>query len=123
MAGHEDQAGTGVVRWIIDVPRSLLILLLKAYRRIVSPLYGDVCRYFPSCSAYALEAVTVHGAVKGAGLAAYRVLRCNPWSHGGIDHVPPGRRIWPEGGTPKIMVLNHPPIPADDEAADAAQGA
>jgi putative membrane protein insertion efficiency factor len=114
---------TAAGRVALDVPRQLLILLLKAYRKVFSPLYGDVCRYFPSCSAYALEAVTVHGAVKGAGLAAWRVCRCNPWSHGGIDHVPPGRRIWPEGKTPKIMVLNHPPIPPDDDAADAARGA
>lgn len=93
------------------------------YRKIVSPIYGDVCRYFPSCSAYGLEAVTVHGAIKGIGLTIWRVLRCNPFSHGGIDYVPDGRRIWPEGKTPKIMVMNHPPIPADEDAADAARGA
>lgn len=123
MASHERQLASGFVRQVIDLPRHVLILLLKAYRTVVSPLYGDVCRYFPSCSAYALEAVTVHGAVKGTGLAAHRVVRCNPWSHGGVDHVPAGHRIWPEGKTPKIMVMNHPPIPADDDAADAARGA
>lgn len=123
MASLERQPVSGFVRQVIDAPRNVLILLLKAYRTVVSPLYGDVCRYFPSCSAYALEAVTVHGAVRGTGLAAYRVVRCNPWSHGGVDHVPDGHRIWPEGKTPKIMVMNHPPIPADDDAADAARGA
>lgn len=123
MAFPEEKPSTGVIRRLVDVPRQIAVALLKGYRVVVSPLYGDVCRYFPSCSAYALESVTVHGAVKGSGLAAYRVLRCNPWSHGGIDHVPAGRRIWPNGHTPKIMVLNHPPIPADDDAADAARGA
>ncbi|WP_372699579.1 membrane protein insertion efficiency factor YidD [Arthrobacter sp. JSM 101049] len=105
------------IRVVLDLPRNLLIGLIIGYRKIVSPLYGDVCRYFPSCSAYALEAVTAHGALKGTALAAWRVARCNPWSHGGIDHVPEGHRIWPEGKTPKIMVLNHPPIPIDDDAA------
>jgi len=112
-----------LVRRLVDIPRILLIGVIVGYRKVISPLYGDVCRYFPSCSAYGLEAVTVHGAVKGSGLAAWRVLRCNPWSHGGIDHVPAGRRIWPEGKAPKIMVLNHPPIPADDDAAHVARGA
>lgn len=109
-------------RPVVDVPRDLLILLLKTYRLIVSPLYGDVCGYFPSCSAYALEAVTVHGAVRGSWLSARRLLRCNPWAKGGIDPVPPGRRIWPEGRAPKIIVLNHPPLPEVDPAADAARG-
>lgn len=124
-ANSAGQASGGVVRFILDVPRNLIIGFLKAYRKLVSPLYGDVCKYFPSCSAYALEAVTVHGAVKGVAYSTWRILRCNPMSHGGIDHVPPGGRIWPEGELPKIMVLNHPPIPPDDDerAADAAQGA
>lgn len=111
------------VRWALDAPRNLLIGLIMGYRLAISPLYGDVCRYFPSCSAYGLEAVTVHGVIKGSALTAWRILRCNPWGHGGIDHVPAGRRIWPEGKTPKIMVMNHPPIPADDDAADVARGA
>jgi hypothetical protein len=66
----------------------LLIGLLKAYRLIISPLYGNVCRYYPSCSAYALRAVEVHGAVRGTWLAGRRLLRCHPWSAGGYDPVP-----------------------------------
>jgi putative membrane protein insertion efficiency factor len=66
----------------------VLIGLLKVYRLVVSPLYGNVCRYYPSCSAYALRAVTVHGAVRGSWLAARRLLRCHPWAAGGYDPVP-----------------------------------
>lgn len=65
-----------------------LIWLLKAYRLLISPLYGDVCRYHPSCSAYALEAVTRHGAVKGSWLAGRRLVHCHPWAAGGYDPVP-----------------------------------
>ena len=68
--------------------RALLIGLLKAYRFAISPLYGQVCRYHPTCSAYALEAVTVHGSIKGSWLAARRVGRCHPWAAGGYDPVP-----------------------------------
>ncbi len=69
----------------------LLIGLLKAYRFAISPLYGDVCRYYPSCSAYALEAVQVHGSIRGTWLAGRRLLRCHPWARGGLDPVPPKR--------------------------------
>ena len=62
----------------------LLIGLLKAYRLVISPLYGNVCRYYPSCSAYALRAVEVHGAVKGSWLAGRRLLRCHPWAAGWV---------------------------------------
>jgi len=66
-----------------------LIWFLRAYRLLISPLYGQVCRYHPSCSAYALDAVTVFGAVRGSWLAARRVCRCHPWASGGYDPVPP----------------------------------
>ena len=66
----------------------LLIGLLRLYRLLISPLYGQVCRYYPSCSAYALEAVTVHGSVRGSWYSARRVARCHPWAAGGVDPVP-----------------------------------
>ncbi|HJR90035.1 MAG TPA: membrane protein insertion efficiency factor YidD [Aeromicrobium sp.] len=69
--------------------KTVLIALLRAYRFAISPLYGQVCRYHPTCSAYALEAVETHGAARGSWLAARRVLRCHPWAEGGVDHVPP----------------------------------
>jgi putative membrane protein insertion efficiency factor len=99
-------AALGRVLW--NLPRNILILLLKAYRKVISPLYGQVCRFFPSCSAYALEAITVHGAVKGSWLAVRRLGRCHPWNAGGVDHVPAGHREWPRNQTPTIVVLNNP---------------
>ena len=66
----------------------LLIGFLRVYRALISPLYGQVCRYHPSCSAYALDAVRIHGAARGSVLAARRVGRCHPWAAGGYDPVP-----------------------------------
>lgn len=68
--------------------RWVLIGVLRAYRFLVSPLYGPVCRYHPSCSSYALTAVTRFGAVRGTWMAGRRVARCHPWSFGGYDPVP-----------------------------------
>ena len=68
--------------------KAILVALLRGYRFAISPLYGQVCRYHPTCSAYALEAVQTHGAARGSWLAMRRVLRCHPWAAGGVDHVP-----------------------------------
>jgi putative membrane protein insertion efficiency factor len=66
----------------------LLLFLIQAYRMLLSPLLGGCCRYEPSCSAYAIEAVTRYGAMRGAWLALRRVLRCHPLRPGGYDPVP-----------------------------------
>ena len=70
----------------------VVIALLRAYRAVISPLYGQVCRYHPSCSAYALGAVTEYGTLRGGWLAVRRLSRCHPWAAGGYDPVPPRDR-------------------------------
>lgn len=67
--------------------KHVLIALLRLWQLVVSPLYGSVCRYYPSCSSYALRAVQYHGAWRGSWLAARRLLSCHPWSPGGYDPV------------------------------------
>lgn len=67
----------------------LLIAFIKVYQYTVSPLLGPRCRYYPSCSNYAVQALREHGALRGLGLATWRLLRCNPFSNGGYDPVPP----------------------------------
>ncbi|MGH2952880.1 MAG: membrane protein insertion efficiency factor YidD [Solirubrobacterales bacterium] len=67
--------------------RELVLLPIHAYRRLVSPALAPRCKYYPSCSAYAVEAVRELGILRGAVLAAWRLARCNPWTHGGVDEV------------------------------------
>ena len=67
----------------------VLVALLTGYRRFISPMLAPRCRFYPSCSAYALEAVQVHGALRGSWLATARLGRCHPFHAGGIDPVPP----------------------------------
>lgn len=69
--------------------QKILITLVRGYRYAVSPLLGSCCRFHPSCSCYAEEAVARHGAVRGAWLALRRLARCHPWHAGGHDPVPP----------------------------------
>jgi len=65
-----------------------IVMLIRGYRTFVSPLLGPQCRFHPSCSAYALEAVQTHGPIAGSWLALKRILRCHPWHPGGLDPVP-----------------------------------
>ncbi len=68
--------------------KKILIFLIRCYQKYLSPLKSTKCPYFPTCSQYGLEAVQKYGAVKGSILAAWRILRCNPFSKGGYDPVP-----------------------------------
>jgi uncharacterized protein len=67
--------------------RHVAALPVHAYRLLVSPLLGPRCKYHPTCSRYALDALREYGVARGLVLAGWRLLRCNPWSHGGVDHV------------------------------------
>lgn len=76
----------------------LLQKLIRLYQVTISPLLGPQCRYYPTCSAFAVDSLKIHGFFKGTALFTWRILRCNPWSRGGVDHVPPkgkwiGRRV------------------------------
>jgi putative membrane protein insertion efficiency factor len=79
--------------------RKILIWLIRAYQFAISPMLGQTCRFYPSCSVYALQAIERHGAIKGSWLAVRRLARCHPWTPGGVDHVPPLRTA-PAGGAP-----------------------
>jgi len=73
--------------------KTLLLLLLRAYQLGVSPFFGQKCRFYPTCSNYAAEAIRTHGVKKGGLLAAKRMCKCHPWHPGGVDLVPPNSSI------------------------------
>lgn len=70
-----------VFKWLLLAP-------IKFYQRWISPGLAPRCRYYPSCSSYAVTAITRYGPIRGFAMAAWRVMRCNPWSAGGVDYVP-----------------------------------
>ncbi|WP_106850185.1 membrane protein insertion efficiency factor YidD [Blastococcus sp. Marseille-P5729] len=67
----------------------ILVAPIRFYQRAISPLKPPTCRFYPTCSQYAVEAIRVHGAWRGLGYASWRLLKCGPWHPGGIDHVRP----------------------------------
>lgn len=77
--------------------QKFLIAVIKAYRYTLSPLTGPRCRFYPTCSAYALEAIERHGAWRGGQLAARRIARCHPFHPGGVDPVPTDKTAYPHG--------------------------
>ena len=88
----------------------LALTLLRFYQVAISPLFGPRCKYYPTCSNYAIEAIRVQGTFKSIGLAAWRLLRCNPWSRGGVD--------FPPGSTLEVPIP--PDEPADDQPGEDA---
>lgn len=68
--------------------KALLLALIRAYQFLLSPWIGNQCRFYPTCSAYAADAIRCHGSLKGSWLAARRICRCHPWHPGGFDPVP-----------------------------------
>lgn len=82
--------------WVRGLGRALSLVLIapiRLYQWTISPLLGDVCRYHPSCSKYAVGALHTHGPLKGLTLLTYRLVRCTPFTRGGVDPVPP-RGAW-----------------------------
>lgn len=69
-------------------PKKILIAFIKSYQWCISPMLGQRCRFYPSCSHYGLEALQKHGALKGGGLTVLRLLKCHPFHSGGVDLVP-----------------------------------
>jgi uncharacterized protein len=79
----------------VTAVRWLAVLPIRIYQRLLSPLVGSRCKYYPSCSEYAAQAIGRFGILKGLVLAGWRLLRCNPWSHGGFDPVEDQRLFKP----------------------------
>jgi putative membrane protein insertion efficiency factor len=72
--------------------KRVLLAFIAGYRLLLSPFLGPNCRFYPTCSAYASEAIETHGALRGTWLALRRILKCHPWHPGGLDPVPPRQR-------------------------------
>jgi uncharacterized protein len=96
-AEHPDQASPtpGSERWgpgpgegPVGPLAGMLIVIVRAYQRWISPMLAPSCRFYPSCSTYAVTAIARHGAVRGSALALWRLLRCHPFNRGGVDQVP-----------------------------------
>jgi putative membrane protein insertion efficiency factor len=84
--------------------KTLLVWFLRGYQLLLSPMLGQKCRFYPTCSNYAIEALRAHGAARGGLLAMRRVCRCHPWNPGGVDPVPPAR---PKDSPPAACGCNH----------------
>lgn len=98
----------------------LAIGFVKAWRAVISPLYGSVCKYEPSCSAYGLRTLQVHGVVRATPMIVWRILRCNPWSHGGYDPVPGTEEaaVWQQRQRERLGgVVEHPVTPDEGTTA------
>lgn len=78
-----------LINGLPDMLKKILIAPIRFYRYFISPWTGHSCRFTPSCSIYAIQAIETHGVIKGTCLGAYRICRCNPWCKGGNDPVPP----------------------------------
>jgi putative membrane protein insertion efficiency factor len=101
---------------IASLPARVLLAPIRFYQRFISPALPPSCRYSPTCSSYALEAIQVHGAARGSWLAVRRISRCHPWHAGGYDPVPPVRERVSRAGS---SVSVNPAI-GDDQMAGSA---
>lgn len=111
-----------VRRW----PAELLVAPIRFYQRFITPYTPASCRYYPTCSAYAVTALRTRGAVIGTVLTIWRLLRCNPWSEGGIDHVPATGLRWERGAPAGSSTTEQDPEadpPADPDRSPVADPA
>ena len=99
-----------LLRWIDKQVLRVLVAGVCGYRLLLKPWLGNACRFEPTCSAYALQALQQHGAAKGSALTAGRLLRCHPWCEGGHDPVPPRvfTRLLPADIPHSNSTRNHP---------------
>lgn len=95
----------------------VLIAVLRFYQRWISPMFLPHCRFHPTCSAYAVEALRVHGVLRGTVLTVVRLLKCAPWHPGGLDPVPPHRRRRPETPDPGRTAPRGAGAPISEEQA------
>jgi putative membrane protein insertion efficiency factor len=84
----------------MKVLRAVAVAPIRLYQRVLSPAIGERCKYYPSCSEYAAQAIARFGILRGLVLAGWRLLRCNPWSHGGFDPVDQQRLFKPRAPVP-----------------------
>ena len=82
--------------------RRIAVLPIRAYQLLLSPMVGQRCKYYPSCSEYAAQAIQRYGILRGLVLAGWRLLRCNPWSRGGVDPVEEQRLFKPRAAAPTV---------------------
>lgn len=102
----------------------VLIAPIRFYQRFITPYTPASCRYYPTCSAYAVTALRTHGAVIGTGLTVWRLLRCNPWSSGGIDYVAPKGQLRHRHAVTDAVPGEHDVArrPADLHSGDGERG-
>lgn len=99
------KAACQAVAWALSAAgQQTLMLVVRAYRFWLKPWLGNTCRFEPSCSSYAMQALQRHGAARGAALAGWRLLRCQPWCNGGCDAVP---EIWTSAWGKMSATTNH----------------
>jgi uncharacterized protein len=101
---------------VTPVPARALLAAVRFYQRAISPVFPPRCRFDPSCSAYAAEAVELHGAARGSWLAARRLAKCAPWHPGGVDLVPPRAAGPAAPARPSPAAAPNPtPVPGSDD--------
>lgn len=113
-------SGRRVMWWLGTPVRAVLIAAIHVYRTLLSGWLGGQCRFYPSCSHYAEEAIRVHGAVRGSAMATWRVLRCNPFGAGGVDRVPSTTMGRAKDALPYEGII--PPHPGGARVSEARGG-